>query len=107
MFDQLPPMKSLRAFEAAARLGSFKGAAEELFLTQGAISYQVQNLESYLQIKLFKRKVRQTLLTREGEQYYKTVHDLFVKLDAETRALKPAGKNKVITISVSTFFMTR
>ena len=62
MFQNLPPLKSLLAFEAAARFQSFSDAANELSLTQGAISYQVKQLEQSLGIKLFHRSVRQVEL---------------------------------------------
>ena len=60
MFKRMPSLKALRAFEAAARYGSFKRAATELALTPGAISYQVRQLESHFETALFIRKTRQT-----------------------------------------------
>ena len=55
---RLPPLNSLRAFEAAARLGGFAVAAEELNVTPAAISHQVKALEADLQIQLFRRLPR-------------------------------------------------
>jgi DNA-binding transcriptional LysR family regulator len=66
MFAQLPPLPALRAFEAAARLGSFKAAAEELFVTPTAISHQIRSLESTLGVGLFVRKTRRVELTDTG-----------------------------------------
>ena len=66
MSRRLPPLNALKAFEAAARHLSFTRAAEELFVTQAAISHQIKALEEYLGIKLFRRKNRSLLLTEEG-----------------------------------------
>src|SRR3954471_2863165 len=63
----LPPLNAVRAFEAAARLGSFKEAAVELSVTQGAVSQQVRLLEDWLGAPaLFRRSVRQVVLTPAG-----------------------------------------
>ena len=67
--DKLPPLNPLRAFEAAGRLQSIRRAAEELSVTPGAVSRQVQSLESYLGVRLFRRDPRAIVLTAEGEQY--------------------------------------
>lgn len=67
---KLPPLKSLKGFEATARLGSVRGAAEELNLTHPAITHQMQVLEADLGVKLFARKGRSLILTPEGERYY-------------------------------------
>ena len=53
--ERLPPLNSLRAFNAAARHMSFQNAAAELFVTPAALSYQIRNLEEYLGVKLFNR----------------------------------------------------
>ncbi len=63
----LPPIAALRAFEAAARLKSFTLAAEELGLTQSAISHQVHGLEDHLGFELFHREPRRIVLTVKGE----------------------------------------
>ncbi len=66
MFSHLPPLNSIRVFEAAARLTSFKTAAEELNVTPTAVSHQIRNLEEKLGILLFERKTRAIALTPEG-----------------------------------------
>jgi LysR family glycine cleavage system transcriptional activator len=66
MTYRLPPLSSLRAFEAAARHLSFKDAAAELSVTPTAISHQIRGLEEYLDCPLFKRLTRALELTREG-----------------------------------------
>jgi len=107
MFKQLPPLKALRAFEAAARHGSFTEAAKELSLTQGAISYQVRQLESKLDITLFQRSARLVTLTGAGQSLYRTVHRLFRELEDEILSISPGRQQLILTISVSTYFVTR
>lgn len=107
MFRQLPPLKALRAFEAAARHGSFTEAARELSLTQGAISYQVRQLESKLDVDLFQRSARLVTLTAAGQSLYRTVHRLFRELEDEIINISPGREQLILTISVSTYFVTR
>jgi LysR family glycine cleavage system transcriptional activator len=78
MKRNLPPFASLRAFEAAARHESFKSAAEELHLTQSAISHQVKTLEDRLGISLFERLNGGVTLTLKGATYFR---DVCVALD--------------------------
>lgn len=68
--DPLPPLDTLRAFEASARLGSFSAAAEELNLTHGAVSRQVQRLEGWMGSRLFERHGRGVVTTREGARLH-------------------------------------
>ena len=56
MAYRLPPLNSLRAFEAAARLGSFQKAAEDLFVTPSALSYQIRQLEEHMDVELYKAR---------------------------------------------------
>lgn len=72
MSRRLPPLNSLRVFEAAARHLSFTRAAEELFVTQAAVSHQIKALEEFLSLKLFRRRNRSLLLTEEGQSYFLT-----------------------------------
>ena len=67
---RLPPLNSLRAFEVAARHLSMSGAAEELGVTQGAVSRQVINLERFLGLELFHRHPLGMSLTDHGSRYY-------------------------------------
>ena len=69
----LPSTSMLSAFESAARLGSFSRAAEELSLTQGAISRQIRALEEQLAVDLFQRTHQQVVLTEAGKQYAKEI----------------------------------
>jgi len=83
----LPPLNSLRAFEAAGRHLSFKQAAVELCVTQGAISRHVHNLESFLGVSLFLRSHRQVALTPAGAAYLQEASDALLRIsDATNRA---------------------
>lgn len=73
MMNNLPPLKPLRAFEAAARHQSFTRAASELCLTQAAISRQIRTLESHFGVPLFLRQNRTVRLTAEGQRLYRAV----------------------------------
>ena len=74
-------LQALRAFESAARLGSFKLAAEELSLTPTAISHHITNLESRLNVDLFHRQVRKITLTTTGERLAGTISEGFRKIE--------------------------
>jgi len=69
MAFRLPPLSSLRVFEAAARHNSFRKAAEELNLTASAVSHGIQTLENWLGVELFYRETRGLRLTGAGEIY--------------------------------------
>jgi len=84
MRRDLPPFTSIRSFEAAARHLSFRAAAEELNVTQSAISHQVKALEEYLEVRLFLRGTREILLTREGLAYLGEVSLLLDQFAAAT-----------------------
>src|SRR6267143_2929872 len=75
MLRRLPPLNALKAFEAAARSESFTRAAEELSVTQGAVSHQVKALEATLGIKLFNREHQRLLITDAGRAYLGVVRD--------------------------------
>jgi LysR family glycine cleavage system transcriptional activator len=72
-----PPLTWLRAFEAAARLGSLKEAAEELSVTASTISHHVRDLEARLGTPLFAKQGRGVVLTVEGERYFRTLRQAF------------------------------
>lgn len=84
MSYNLPPLPWLRAFEAAARLGNFTLAADELALTPAAISHQVRTLEERMGYPLFLRRNRQLILTRQGEAYLPSVRAAFQDLSLAT-----------------------
>jgi LysR family glycine cleavage system transcriptional activator len=87
-FRKLPPLKSLKGFEATARLRSVRRAAEELNLTHPAITHQIQTLEEGLGVKLFTREGRSLVLTPEGELYYSCVLASLEQLLTGTEAIR-------------------
>lgn len=96
---RLPPLNALKGFEAAARHLSFTRAAEELHLTQGAISRQVKELEVELGQDLFVRHTRRIELTAEGEQFYRVVEGVFDELERAALRLTRRRSDPAITIS--------
>lgn len=84
----LPPLITLRAFEAAARLLSFSRAADELFVTQSAISHHIQKLEKSVGTALFVRRVRAVTLTPHGQAYHRQVREALDLLVRATEALR-------------------
>lgn len=99
MPDRLPPLNALRAFEAAARLLSFKLAAAELSVTPTAISHQIRGLEEYLGVSLFHRLTRALELTSEGKAMLPKVHEgmeCFSAAVARVRKLKPGVRLRVV-----------
>ncbi|MEE8533201.1 MAG: transcriptional regulator GcvA [Alphaproteobacteria bacterium] len=100
MARRLPPLNALRAFEAAARHLSFTHAAEELNVTQAAISHQVKALEERLGVQLFRRLNRALLLTDAGQAYLPPVRDAFDRLDEATERLFSHDSRGALTVSV-------
>jgi LysR family glycine cleavage system transcriptional activator len=84
----LPPLNSLRAFEATARHLSFSKAAVELHVTPAALSHQIAGLEKRLAVKLFERKVRGIELTDAGRLIYPGIHAAFAALAAALRGAR-------------------
>ena len=107
MIRRLPPLNALRGFEAAARLGSFNRAAEELFVTPSAISHQVKSLEEYLGVPLFRRDRRRIVLTASGEKYLGAVEHALDEIDTATRRLVASPNASAVNISVAPGFLTR
>lgn len=83
----LPPLNWLRAFEVSARCLNFTHAADELHLTQGAVSQQIRQLESHLGVALFKRLPRGLGLTEEGQSYLPVVQDAISRLAVGTNEI--------------------
>jgi LysR family glycine cleavage system transcriptional activator len=102
--SRLPPLNALRAFEASARQLSFTRAAEELFVTQAAISHQIKSLEEFLGMKLFMRKNRALLLSEEGQAYYLDIKDVFNAINDATERLLARGAKGAITVSLQPSF---
>jgi LysR family glycine cleavage system transcriptional activator len=104
MKRRLPSLNALRAFEAAASHLSFTRAADELAVTQGAVSHQVKALERQLGLPLFHRQNQRLTLTSTGQAYLPVVRDAFDRLAAGTEQLLAAEQSKRLTISVSPNF---
>jgi LysR family glycine cleavage system transcriptional activator len=96
----LPPLRALTAFEAAARLGSFRLAAGELGITRSAVSHQVKSLEQHLGLQLFRRDARRAELTQSGQFYYPAIRDAFDQIESQTRTLRPPAVDNELTIQV-------
>lgn len=101
---KLPPLNALKAFEAAARHLSFTRAADELFVTQAAVSHQVKGLEDFLGVKLFIRRNRSLLLTPEGQTYYLELKEIFDHMLQATERVKSASERGSLTISLPPSF---
>ena len=101
---QLPPLELLPTFEAAARHLSFTKAAGELFLTQSAVSRQIQALEESLGTKLFERRTRALLLTDSGRRFYQVARDALEDLQAATQKLRGAPAARTVTVSTTPGF---
>jgi LysR family transcriptional regulator, glycine cleavage system transcriptional activator len=107
MRPRLPPLNALKAFEAAARHESFTRAAEELCVTQGAVSHQVKALESELAIKLFNRERQRLIITEAGRDYLATVRDALDRIAAGTERLLQRQNAGVLTVSTSPDFAAK
>ncbi|MCP9269408.1 transcriptional regulator GcvA [Xenorhabdus sp. XENO-1] len=104
MSKRLPPLNALRVFDAAARHLSFTKAAEELFVTQAAVSHQMKSLEDFLGLKLFRRRNRSLLLTEDGQSYYLDIKEIFTAINDATRKLQARSAKGALTVSLSPSF---
>ncbi|MBQ0832614.1 LysR family transcriptional regulator [Marinobacter sp.] len=84
---KLPPLKALPVFEAVARLNSFSLAAQELSVSQSAVSHQIKQLETYLGEKLFWRSGRTLALTDEGRQYLDVISTSLLQIERASEQL--------------------
>ena len=107
MVRRLPPLNALKAFEAVARSNSVTRAAEELSVTQGAVSQQVKALEATLGVKLFNRERQRLVITEAGRDYLTVVRDAFDQIAAGTDRIVQRQKSGVLTVSVSADFAAK
>lgn len=98
--QQLPPLEWIRVFEAAARLGSFTAAANELGLTQAAVSQRIRNLELHLGAQLFNRQARGVILSTQGETWLPHVEAALTQLLHSAANLFEQPRRK-ITVAAS------
>ncbi len=107
---RLPPIKSLVAFEASARLLSFTRAGQELRVSREAVSRQIRILESHLGVKLFVRLHRALELTQAGEAHHAVVRESLESIarsaDALQRAAQPAKVTVTATIAITSYWLT-
>ncbi|MBR0799957.1 transcriptional regulator GcvA [Bradyrhizobium jicamae] len=107
MARRLPPLNGLKAFEAAARSASFTRAAEELSVTQGAVSHQVKALEDSLGVALFHRERQRVVLTEAGREYLSVVRDALDQIAVGTERLQRRQESGVLTVSTSPDFAAK
>ena len=100
----LPPLDFLRGFESAARHLSFTKAAAELFLTQSAVSRQIQALEEFTGVPLFERRHKALALTEAGQAYLRTVGPVLDQLREATRRLRESRTGHVLTVTTTVSF---
>src|SRR5262245_22076227 len=104
---RLPPLNSLRAFEAAARLGSFTGAAKELEVTQSAVSRHVLQLEAGIGCALCGRRRRGIELTAEGAAYAAALRAAFDQIERHTRRLTAKPTANTLRLKLPPTFAIR
>src|SRR5215218_9504509 len=107
MRPRLPPLNALKAFEAAARHESFTRAAEELCVTQGAVSHQVKALEAELAVKLFNRERQRLVITEAGRDYLAVVRDALDRIAVGTERLVRRQTSGALTVSTSPDFAAK
>ena len=107
MARRLPSLNALKAFEAAARYQSFTKAAEELSVTQGAVSHQVKALELELGVRLFDRERQGLIITRAGRTYLEVVRDAFDRIALGTERIQHQSRAGALTVSTSPDFAAK
>lgn len=107
--ERLPPLPALRAFESAARLGSFVRAGDELSLSPAAVSHQIKLLEHWLGTPLFERRARGVVLNAAGTDYAANVQQAFARLLGATHSVRARRKGNTIVVraqfSVATLWL--
>lgn len=105
--SRLPPLSALRAFEAAARNGSFKKAAAELAVTPTAISHHMRLLEADIGKDLFRREARAVSLTADGERLFRPLSEAFGSIAEAVASVKQRPHRQVATLSATSAFTAR
>lgn len=103
---RLPPLSAIRVFEAAARHEHFTAAAEELGMTQAAVSYQIRALEERVGVQLFERSKGRVRLTDAGRRLLAPLTDAFDRMDGAFAALRADDENMLSISTTSTFANT-
>ena len=108
MRRKIPSIEALIAFEAAARYQSFTRAADELALTQSAVSRQIAAMEEYLGVPLFNRVKQRLALTELGQIYAAQIRDHLLRLERDTLAVMAhQGTGGILELAVTPTFATR
>jgi LysR family transcriptional regulator, glycine cleavage system transcriptional activator len=105
--DRLPPLIALRVFESAARHLSFRRAAEELFVTPGAVSQQIRLLEDHVGVTLFHREGRRVALTEAGQAALPALRAGFANLTEAARLMRQPLRRSRVTVSVAPSFAAK
>ena len=105
--QRTPSLHALRAFEAAARLGSFARASEELHLTPSAISHQVRALERQFGRALFLRACRQVILTTDGERLLAALSQAFNTIHAVCAEMSPPARTQGLSVHCTPSFAAK
>lgn len=98
---QLPPLDLVRGFVAVGRRSSISRAAQDLCVTQSAVSKQVRALEDYLGVRLLKRKHRAVELTADGERFFRRVDPCLQQLVEATASVRAAGGQRAVTVTAT------
>jgi len=104
---RLPPLKSLIAFEAAARHGSFTQGAQEIGITTSAVSHHIQQLEDFLGVPLFQRYAGRAVLTVAGRTYSREVEQAFAAIANATSLIAPQSWGGYLAIAVPNSFSVK
>lgn len=104
MTSRLPPLTALRAFEAAGRRLNFTRAAEELNVTQAAVSHQVRSLEEHLGVALFRRRGRGLVLSEAGEALLPVLGEAFRRIAEAIEGLETAEEAGVLNVTLRPYF---
>lgn len=107
MARRLPPLNPLRVFEVVARSGNLTAAAQELHVTQSAVSRQVAVLEAYLGVDLFRRERHGVTLTRAGADYAREVMPAFERIAGATERLARAHEPGILRLRTYTTFAAK
>lgn len=106
-FRNMPPMSCLKAFEAVARLLSFKDAANELCVTPSAVSHQIKSLESFIGMELFIRNGKSISLSDDGKQYAFVIRQSFEMISSASKEIMLSADNDRLRIYIGEIFKIR
>lgn len=107
MSRRLPPLNALRVFDVAARCGSFTQAAQELLITQGAVSRHIATLEAWLDVPLFERRRQGLRLTPAGQRYHASMRVALDQIELGTRQLRQSSDEWLLRIKLPPTFAIR